>query len=171
MPDSDLMDSKVIDTLGGVEIINTCPLEDWRFDRAGHGSDGRRNYERFTLDVGVHEMDSDLALWYVRSRRSTNDADRTRRQQQLLSAMLSNGVDAGLITELPSLWAVYRDEIETDLIRRRCCGWRLMRAPFARMDCAIFRSIRRLSQAICCRRRINGFRCCVGMTLHLYWVN
>ncbi len=105
---------KVIDTLGGVEIVNTCPLEDWRLIEPDMDPTVEENYERFTLDVGVHEMDSDLALWYARSRRSTNDADRTRRQQQLLSAMLSNSVDAGLITELPSLWAVYRDEIETD---------------------------------------------------------
>lgn len=105
---------KVIDTLGGVEIVNTCPLEDWRLIEPDMDPTVEENYERFTLDVGVHEMDSDLALWYARSRRSTSDDDRTRRQQQLLSAMLSDGVDAGMIAELPALWSVYRDEVDTD---------------------------------------------------------
>jgi anionic cell wall polymer biosynthesis LytR-Cps2A-Psr (LCP) family protein len=32
----------------------------------------------------MHQMDGDLALWYARSRLTTTDFDRGRRQQQLL---------------------------------------------------------------------------------------
>lgn len=106
---------RLIDVLGGVDMVVTCPLEDWRLIAPDADPQVEENYERFKLEVGVYEMDADLALWYARSRRSTNDADRTRRQQQLLAAMLNRGVDAGLITQLPELWDLFQDEVETDL--------------------------------------------------------
>jgi polyisoprenyl-teichoic acid--peptidoglycan teichoic acid transferase len=60
-------------------------------------------------------MDGDLALWYVRSRRSSSDFDRGRRQQQVLRAMFNRGLDRDLLGQLPELWEAYRAEVETDL--------------------------------------------------------
>jgi hypothetical protein len=60
-------------------------------------------------------MDGDMALWYARSRLTTTDFDRGRRQQQLLRAMLNQGVDLNLIAEAPALWNTYKDTVNTDL--------------------------------------------------------
>lgn len=60
-------------------------------------------------------MDGDLALWYARSRKSTSDFDRGRRQQQILRAILDTAVDKNLLFEVPELWSIYNDTVETDL--------------------------------------------------------
>jgi hypothetical protein len=73
------------------------------------------NWAQFALEPGVHHLDGDTALWFARSRLSTNDFDRGRRQQQLLRALLNQGVDLGLLSEFPALWNAYKDNVETDM--------------------------------------------------------
>jgi hypothetical protein len=60
-------------------------------------------------------MDGDLALWYVRSRRTSSDFDRGRRQQQVLRAILNKALDLEMVSQLPDLWTTYRETVETDL--------------------------------------------------------
>lgn len=60
-------------------------------------------------------MDGDLALWYARSRLSTNDFDRGRRQQQLLRAILNQGVDLGMLSQVPTLWNTFQNRVQTDM--------------------------------------------------------
>jgi LCP family protein required for cell wall assembly len=105
----------IIDTLGGVEVVVNCPITDWRLNSPDLDPALEENWERFTLEPGVHQMDGDLALWYARSRRSTNDFDRGRRLQQLTHAILAKGVSLGLVENVPELWNAYRENIETDL--------------------------------------------------------
>ncbi|MCO5191042.1 MAG: LCP family protein [Anaerolineae bacterium] len=105
----------IIDTLGGITVINSCPLTDWRIKSPELDIEDEDNWEQFTLDAGVNVMDGDLALWYARSRKSTSDFDRGRRQQQILRAILDQGIDAGLIREVPKLYGIYRETVETDL--------------------------------------------------------
>lgn len=107
--------SQVVDTLGGVEVVVNCPLTDWRLISPGLDPEIEENWERFTLEPGIQEMDGDLALWYARSRRSTNDFDRGRRQQQLLQAILAKGVTLNLVDDIPELWAAFHGGVETDL--------------------------------------------------------
>lgn len=106
---------QVVDAMGGVEVVVSCPLTDWRLKSPELAPAVEENWEQFTLEQGIHHLDGDLALWYARSRRSTNDFDRGRRQQQLLRAMLNQGVDLNLLPQIPTLWETYRDSVETDL--------------------------------------------------------
>jgi LCP family protein required for cell wall assembly len=107
--------SQAVDTLGGVAVVVNCPLTDWRLISPELDPEIEENWERFTLEPGIQEMDGDLALWYARSRRSTNDFDRGRRQQQLLGAILAKGVSLDLVDDVPELWQTFRGGIETDL--------------------------------------------------------
>lgn len=107
--------SQAVDTLGGVEVIVNCPLTDWRLMSPELDPEIEENWERFTLEPGIRKMDGDLALWYARSRRSTNDFDRGRRQQQLLQAILAKGVTLDLVDDIPELWATFHGGVETDL--------------------------------------------------------
>ena len=106
---------QVVDALGGVEIVNNCPLTDWRLIALDLDPELEESWQEFTLEPGVHQMDGDLALWYVRSRRTTNDFERGQRQQQLLRAMLNKGLSLDLLPELPGLWQTFQETIETDM--------------------------------------------------------
>jgi polyisoprenyl-teichoic acid--peptidoglycan teichoic acid transferase len=105
----------VVDAIGGVDIAVSCQLEDWRLISPGMDIHDPDSYERFTLEPGIHHMDGDFALWYARSRMTTSDFDRGRRQQQLLRAMLNRGVDLDLVPQVPVLYTALRDSVETDI--------------------------------------------------------
>ena len=104
-----------IDSIGGIEIVNSCALTDWILKEPGLDITVEDNYEQFTLEPGVHQMDGFLALWYARSRRTTSDFDRGRRQQQIMSAILSKGLDLNLLPQAPAMWDSYQETVETDM--------------------------------------------------------
>ncbi|MCB8922222.1 MAG: LCP family protein [Ardenticatenaceae bacterium] len=106
---------EAINALGGVEVPVTCPLRDWRLKSPELDQTVEENWEQFTLEPGVYLMDGDLALWYARSRRTTSDFQRGRRQQQIIHAMLEQGLNRDLIPQVPTLWDAYRQSVETDL--------------------------------------------------------
>jgi polyisoprenyl-teichoic acid--peptidoglycan teichoic acid transferase len=106
---------QIVDALGGIEVVVSCPLTDWRLKAPELDPNLVENWEQFTLELGVHQMDGDLALWYVRSRQSSNDFERSRRQQQLLRAILDRGVELDLLTQLPALWDTYQENVQTDI--------------------------------------------------------
>ena len=106
---------QAVDIIGGVEVAVSCKLEDWRLKSPDLDPNNEDNWELFTLEPGIYHMDGDLALWYARSRKSTSDFDRGRRQQQLLRMMLNDGVDLNLLPQAPNLWTTYKDTVRTDL--------------------------------------------------------
>jgi LCP family protein required for cell wall assembly len=87
----------IIDMVGGVTIDVDCPLPDIK------------------LEAGVHHMDGKQALRYARSRKSTNDFDRARRQQKVLVALWEQALTMDLIPKLPELWRTTSGAFQTDL--------------------------------------------------------
>lgn len=104
-----------VDAIGGINLGVSCRLQDWRLISPDLDPEDEDNWEQFALEPGIHHMDGDTALWYARSRLSTNDFDRGRRQQQLLRGLLNQGVDVGLLTQFPTLWDTYQSNVETDM--------------------------------------------------------
>ncbi|MBN1202344.1 MAG: LCP family protein [Anaerolineae bacterium] len=104
---------QVIDTLGGVSVAVDCPIEDYRFE--GYDENDEPIYNLWTLPIGVHELDGDLALWYARSRRNTMEFDRGRRQQQILRAVWAKAKSAGLILQTPELWDQVTEVVQTNI--------------------------------------------------------
>ncbi|MFT7586392.1 MAG: LCP family protein required for cell wall assembly, partial [Cellvibrionaceae bacterium] len=104
-----------VDSIGGIEIVNSCSLTDWILKEPGLDITVEENYEQFTLEPGIHQMDGFTALWYARSRRTTSDFDRGRRQQQIMSAILSKGLDLNLLSQAPAMWESFQETIETDM--------------------------------------------------------
>ncbi|MCP4422510.1 MAG: hypothetical protein GY805_38360 [Chloroflexi bacterium] len=105
----------VVDAIDGVEMAVSCRLQDWRLISPELDPEVEENWQQFALEPGIHHMDGDTALWFARSRITTNDFDRGRRQQQLLRSLLNQGVDVGLLTQFPSLWDAYKNNVETDM--------------------------------------------------------
>jgi len=105
----------IVDALGGIDIAVDCTIEDWRLTTPDLDPTIEANWEMFTLPVGVHMMDGDLALWYARSRRTTSDFDRGRRHQALLRALWRRINDLGLTGQVAELWTQVVGAVETDM--------------------------------------------------------
>lgn len=108
--------AKIIDTVGGINISVDCSIEDWRLKAPDLDKHDPDNWEMFTLYAGVYNMDSDLALWYVRSRRTSSDIDRGRRQQDVLRALWRKIRADGLLEHLPALWTQVVTTVDTNLM-------------------------------------------------------
>lgn len=67
---------KVIDAVGGIDITLAGPFEEP--EQWGYG---------FYLPAGENHLDGENALYYARSRFSSNDFDRSRRQQEVIFAL------------------------------------------------------------------------------------
>jgi hypothetical protein len=69
------------------------------------------------IDVfpGVQHLDGYQALWFVRSRWSTHDFDRNRRQQQMLRALYRQTLSLDVIPRIPELWEAVQQTVRTDL--------------------------------------------------------
>jgi LCP family protein required for cell wall assembly len=101
---------KIVDTLGGVDVAVECPLSDTFPD-----PDSPTGQTDVDWLPGVHHLDGKHALWYARSRWSTNDFDRNRRQQQVLRGLYRQIVTLDVIPKIPQLWGVLNETVPTDL--------------------------------------------------------
>jgi hypothetical protein len=73
------------------------------------------NYRWYTLPVGLHHMDGGLALWFSRSRQTSSDFERNRRQQLVLRAIWSRVKEMGMVSQLPMLWEQVIGIVATNL--------------------------------------------------------
>jgi LCP family protein required for cell wall assembly len=106
---------ELIDLIGGIEITVDCALRDWRLKSPELDPQDAANWERFTLEAGRWTMDSDLALWYVRSRKTSSDLDRGRRQQDVLRAVWRKLKTDGRLEQIPALWESFGRILTTNL--------------------------------------------------------
>lgn len=107
--------SKIVDTLGGVDVPVSCSYTDWKLIDPSYNPELEANWYLHTVDPGVIHMDGDLALWYARSRQKSNDFDRGRRQQEVLRALFVQALQTGTLTRIPELYNNLNDSVETDL--------------------------------------------------------
>lgn len=94
---------KIIDTLGGIKVQVTCPLED------------TIDEQHFVIPAGDVEMDYLTAKRYVQSRYSTSDTSRNVRQQRVLWAMLKKGFELNALDKIPALYDQLNHAIQTDM--------------------------------------------------------
>ncbi len=105
----------IIDALGGVEITVDCALQDWILKAPDLDPQDEANWELLTLPVGVHVLDGHTALWYARSRRTSSDFDRGRRQQDLMRAIWLRLRRLGLLEQAGMLWDQLTGIVDTDM--------------------------------------------------------
>jgi LCP family protein required for cell wall assembly len=94
----------VIDSLGGITVNVAYSLTDHR--------DG---YGDYTVPSGLVNMDGETALWYVRSRYSSSDFDRGRRQQEVIQATFNRLMSLDALTRAPQLYQLYKQNVTTDM--------------------------------------------------------
>jgi LCP family protein required for cell wall assembly len=101
---------RVVDALGGVTVHVEQPIADTFPDPLSPTGE-------FHLDLpaGPQHLDGHTALAYCRSRMTTSDIDRGRRQRQVLTALWKQAFTAQNLAKAPKLWAALSDAFETDM--------------------------------------------------------
>ena len=98
---------KIIDDLGGIDVTLDQPFSE----------NQQWGYE-FSLPAGPNHLDGQNALYYVRSRFSSNDFDRADRQQKVIMAVKDKILALNLIEDpikTLTILNTLRSNIETDL--------------------------------------------------------
>jgi len=83
---------KIVDTLGGIQVYVDKAIVDPYYPTPTHG------YQTFRISAGLQTMNGDTALKYSRSRETTSDFDRARRQQQVIAAIREKGLSLNMLT-------------------------------------------------------------------------
>lgn len=107
---------QAVDAIGGVDIVVPEDLYDAEYPAAtGYG------YEVFSILEGPQHLDGETALKYARSRHSTSDFDRSRRQQDILQAMAEKARGDGTLTSpsrITELLRIMDEHVATTLTFR-----------------------------------------------------
>lgn len=106
---------EIVDTLGGIDLPLACPFTEWHVIDPEGDLEDEENWHLITLDSGVVHMDGNLALWYARARARSSDLDRNIRQQAVLRALFTRGLQLDVIPHLAELFEILKDSISTDI--------------------------------------------------------
>ncbi|ALJ19372.1 LCP family protein [Microbacterium sp. No. 7] len=103
----------LIDALGGVEIT----VQERLPKGGGPAYDGQSADEWAIgwIEEGTQHMDGDTAQWYARSRYTTSDWDRMRRQRELQQAILAQMNPMNVMLRFQEVMSAGRDLVSTDL--------------------------------------------------------
>ena len=93
---------EVVDSLGGIDVIASQPLSEYT----------ARGW--FTIPAGLNHLDGSTALYYSRSRKSTSDFDRNRRQQEVVQGIIDQLISLYTIAKIPELYKIYVDNVTTN---------------------------------------------------------
>lgn len=94
---------EIIEVLGGLEVEVTEPLCDQFKGRF------------YCVRPGRQWMNADEVLWYVRSRRTSNDFKRIQRQQQVLKSIARRLMSMDALSRAPELYQVFRRSVQTNI--------------------------------------------------------
>jgi LCP family protein required for cell wall assembly len=99
----------VVDALGGVDVVVPCRL------RLHYEYSDTGEVVTIYLEPGVHHLNGEEALWFVRTREDYGTHGRERRNQQFLKAVWNQTRSTDLVHKVSALWSALRDSFETDL--------------------------------------------------------
>lgn len=104
---------ETVDLIGGVDIMVPKTIHDEEYPTSDYG------VETFHLDAGLQHMDGETALKYARTRHADDDYARSRRQQDVIRAVLDKVTRADMIASLlPRAWQLVntmRSSIDTNI--------------------------------------------------------
>ncbi|MBO9308508.1 MAG: LCP family protein [Chloroflexi bacterium] len=106
---------EIIDALGGLRIGVDCAIEGNRLISPDLDPHNPESYQVFRVDIGMHRMDSETALWYARARGSSSDMDRGRRQMEILTAIWQQARAANLFARATDLVPRLLRIVDTDM--------------------------------------------------------
>lgn len=102
----------LVDALGGVDITVAKRLPKGAVHQ---NSDGSLSGVKGWIEKGKQHMDGNTAMWYARSRYTTSDWDRMKRQRQLQEAILKQFTPTNVLTRFQEVAAAGTHVVETDI--------------------------------------------------------
>ena len=117
---------KIVDALGGIDVNVPKVLHDTRYPDPKPADPYA--FKTVHFDAGWQHMDGVWAIEYARSRMSTTDFDRARRQQLILLAIRNKALSPAGITHWPAAAAAVMAGIKTDLNVGQLLGLALLGA-------------------------------------------
>ena len=104
---------QIVDTLGGIDVNVPKTLHDTVYPDPKPGDPYA--FKTIHFDPGWQHMEGERVLEYVRSRMSTSDFDRAKRQQLVLVAIRDKALNLNLLPKLPTLAATMASNVKTDM--------------------------------------------------------
>lgn len=102
-----------VDKVGGIDVYVNNAIYD-----TAYPNDTMTGYSTFYISKGQHHLDGATALKYARSRHTSSDFDRARRQQQILVALKKKAFGLGILAnpkKVVDIFNVVGDHIRTDM--------------------------------------------------------
>ncbi len=104
---------RLVDAIGGIEIEVPETIDDPQYPDYNYG------YDPLYIEAGTHDFDGEMALKYARTRHSTGgDFDRSRRQQQVILAILERVTHLNMLPKLaqraPEIVKTIEDSVKID---------------------------------------------------------
>ncbi len=104
---------ELVDLIGGVDIYVDEAIHDNAYPDGSYGT------EVLHIEPGPHHFDGEMALKYARTRHSSNDFERARRQQKVLLAILDRVTSLGMVPQMATradqIFATLEQSISTDM--------------------------------------------------------
>lgn len=104
---------KIIDTVGGIDVVVEKDLYDPYYP-----ADNMIDYSPFRITAGNHHLDGAMALKYARSRETTSDFDRSKRQQIVIAALKQKLLTVDILAnpkKLTDLMTILGKHIRTNM--------------------------------------------------------
>ena len=90
-----------IDLIDGIQLSVKKALTDYSYPGSAN------SYQTVSFQAGTQQMDGETALKYARSRKSTSDFDRAKRQQQIVIAVKNKAIALDLLSKLNLATKIY----------------------------------------------------------------
>ena len=113
---------KVVDEIGGVTVNVDKAIHDPYYPKEYFDSSGNYHktdqYQLFSMPAGVQKMNGETALKFARSRETSSDFDRAKRQQQVIFAVKDKMLSLGILAnpkKLADIINIVGDHLRTNL--------------------------------------------------------
>lgn len=103
----------VVDALDGIDVDVPANIYDTTYP-----ADTGWGYQTFSIKKGLQHLDGSMALKYARSRHTTSDFDRALRQQQVIQAIKTKGLELKTLTsptKIRKLYESIEQNFQTDM--------------------------------------------------------
>ena len=103
---------QMVDAIEGIDVMVKQTIIDEAYP------DGNWGYETFMITKGMQHLDGETALKFARSRHTTSDFSRSKRQQDVIEAIREKTLDLGVLTssrKIRKLMKIMSDNFKTDL--------------------------------------------------------
>ena len=93
----------IVDVIGGIDVMVHAPLYDETYASG-----------KYSVEPGIVHMDGRMARWYARSRYTTSDFDRVKRQQEVIKAIFLQLMNTDVISRMPELYDFFAGSVSTN---------------------------------------------------------